>query len=77
MYSTGIPIFPQNLTLLGSPERHYMNHITPTDAYLFGYADALDDALNLAAFTTSKEYQQGYADAVHDTAFTMLDEDTF
>jgi hypothetical protein len=54
-----------------------LTHTTPTDAYLFGYADALDGALNLAAFTTSKDYQQGYGDAVHDTAFTMLDEDTF
>ena len=54
-----------------------MNPITPNDAYLFGYADALDDALNLAAFTQSKDYQQGYADAVHDTAFTVIDEETF
>jgi hypothetical protein len=54
-----------------------MNPITPNDAYLFGYADALDDALNLAAFTQSKDYQQGYADAVHDTAFTIIDEETF
>ena len=57
-----------------------MNPLTPstqTDAYLHGYADALDGALNLAAFTESKDYQQGYGDALHDTAFTIIDGDTF
>jgi len=66
--------------MLENPERHTMhptNPVTPTDAYLYGYADAINDDLNLAAFTQSKDYQQGYTDAVHDTAFTMIDEDTF
>lgn len=53
---------------------HPDNH---TDAYLYGYADAINDDLNLAALTQSKDYQQGYTDALHDTAFTIIDEDTF
>ena len=78
-YYIGIVIqfFNPNLTLLGQPTRGIMHPDNHTDSYLFGYADALDGALNLAAFTTSKDYQQGYGDAVHDTAFTVIDEDTF
>ena len=48
-----------------------------TDAYLYGYADAVDNAMNLSAFTKSKEYQQGYIDALHDTEFSFVDGDTF
>lgn len=50
---------------------------THSDEYLFGYADAINDDLNLAAFTQSKDYQRGYADAVHDTDGLGLDLDTF
>jgi hypothetical protein len=50
---------------------------THSDAYLYGYADALDDALNLAAFTKDKEYQKGYIDALHDSEFSFVDNDTF
>lgn len=51
------------------------NPSTCTDAYLFGYADAIDDTINLQAFTHSKDYQQGYEDALHDCTFTILTED--
>ena len=50
---------------------------THSDSYLYGYADAIDNAMNLQAFTKDKEYQQGYIDALHDTEFTHLQEDTF
>jgi hypothetical protein len=50
---------------------------THTDEYLYGYADAIDNAMNLQAFTKSKEYQKGYIDALHDTEFSHLQEDTF
>jgi hypothetical protein len=43
---------------------------THSDDYLYGYADALNDQMNLQAFTKSKQYQRGYTDALHDTAFT-------
>ena len=49
---------------------------THTDAYLFGYADAIDNTINLQAFTKSKDYQQGYEDALHDCTFTVLTNDT-
>jgi hypothetical protein len=48
-----------------------------TDAYLFGYADAINNDMNVQAFSKDKEYQQGYCDALHDTEFTHLQEDTF
>jgi hypothetical protein len=50
---------------------------THSDAYLYGYADAINNDMNLQAFTKSKEYQQGYTDALHDTAFTVIDGETF
>jgi len=50
---------------------------THSDAYLYGYADAIDNAMNLAAFTKDKEYQQGYIDALHDSEFSFVNDDTF
>ena len=50
---------------------------THSDAYLYGYADAINNDMNLQAFTKSKEYQKGYIDALHDTEFSHLQEDTF
>ena len=54
-----------------------MNPDNHTDAYLYGYADAINNDMNVAAFTQDKQYQQGYVDALHDTKFSHLEQDTF
>lgn len=54
-----------------------MNPDNHTDAYLYGYADAINNDMNVRAFSKDKEYQQGYIDALHDTEFSFVNEDTF
>jgi hypothetical protein len=55
------------------------NQTTYTDHYVYGYADALNEQINLQAFTHSAQYQRGYEDALHDCNFTQTytDHDTF
>jgi len=50
---------------------------TYTDHYVYGYADALNEQINLAAYDQSNDYHQGYEDALHDCSFTYTDHDTF
>ena len=52
---------------------------THSDNYIYGYADAVNEQINLAAYDRSNDYQQGYEDALHDCNFTQtyIDHDTF
>ena len=54
-----------------------MNPDNHTDAYLYGYADAINNDMNVQAFSKDKEYQQGYIDALHDSEFSFVNDDTF